>query len=39
MRRLRVEPPMWLLVTLMTIALGVAVWAVAQDRLEIMWPF
>lgn len=38
MRRFRLEPPGWLPITLMTLALGVAVWAVAQDQVAELWP-
>jgi hypothetical protein len=38
MRR-RFELPAWLLIVLMTAALGVAVWTVARDQLMDAWPF
>ena len=34
----RFEIPGWLLLALMTIALGVAVWAVARDEIIDAWP-
>lgn len=39
MTRFRVEPPGWLLIALMTVALSVAIWAVARDEILDAWPF
>lgn len=38
MTRFRVEPPGWFLIVLMTVALGVAIWAVAREEILDAWP-
>lgn len=35
----RFELPGWFLIVMMTLCLGVAVWAVARDQIVDAWPF